>query len=62
MERIARFQQQVMQVRKAAISAEAYEASATHCFLAEIDRMMLEVRGAISGAAANTTAGSMAAA
>lgn len=43
MERIARFQQQVMKVRESANSPEAYEASASG-FLAEIDRMMLEVR------------------
>jgi hypothetical protein len=43
MERIARFQQQVMRVREAEISPGAYEASAGG-FLAEIDRMMLEVR------------------
>ena len=43
MERIARFQQQVMAVRDAATSPENYRASAGG-YLAEIDRMMLEVR------------------
>ncbi|MGI8605155.1 MAG: hypothetical protein ACR2OZ_19455 [Verrucomicrobiales bacterium] len=43
MERIARFQQQVMKVRETATSPENYRASAAG-FLAEIDRMMLEVR------------------
>jgi hypothetical protein len=43
MDRIARFQQQVMAVRAVAISTEIYQASAAG-YLAEIDRMMLEVR------------------
>jgi hypothetical protein len=43
MERIARFQQQVIAVRDVATSAENYRASAGG-YLAEIDRMMLEVR------------------
>ena len=43
MERIARFQQQVMAVRAVAASPENYQASATG-YLAEIDRMMLDVR------------------
>lgn len=43
MERIARFQQQVMAVRDVATSPENYRASAGG-YLAEIDRMMLEVR------------------
>ena len=44
MERIARFQQQVMAVRAVATSPESYRASAGGYF-AEIDRMMLDVRG-----------------
>ena len=43
MERITRFQQQVMAVRDVATSSENYRASAGG-YLAEIDRMMLEVR------------------
>ena len=43
MERIARFQQQVMAVRDVATSPENYRASAGG-YLAELDRMMLEVR------------------
>jgi hypothetical protein len=43
MERIARFQQQVLAVRAASTSAENYRASAGG-YLAEIDRMLLEVR------------------
>ena len=43
MERIARFQQQVMAVRAVATSPESYRASAGG-YLAEIDRMMLDVR------------------
>jgi hypothetical protein len=43
MERIARFQQQVMAVRAVATSPENYRASAGG-YLAEIDRMMLDVR------------------
>ena len=43
MERLARFQQQVMAVRAAAASPENYRASAGGC-LAEIDRMILDVR------------------
>ena len=43
MERIARFQQQVMAVRDVAASSEIYRASAGG-YLAELDRMMLEVR------------------
>jgi len=43
MERIARFQQQVMAVRDLTTSPENYRAS-TGGYLAEIDRMMLEVR------------------
>ena len=43
MERIARFQQQVMAVRAVATSPENYQASAAG-YLAEIDRMMLDVR------------------
>jgi hypothetical protein len=43
MERIARFQQQVIAVRDGAISSENYRASVGG-YLAEIDRMMLEVR------------------
>ncbi len=43
MERIARFQQQVMKVRETDTSPENYPRSAAG-FLAEIDRMMLEVR------------------
>jgi hypothetical protein len=42
MQRLARFQQQIMRVRQTT-SPENYEASAGG-FLAEIDRMMLEVR------------------
>ena len=43
MERIARFQQQVMAVRAVATSSENYRASASG-YLSEIDRMMLDVR------------------
>ena len=43
MDRIARFQQQVIAVRVVATSPENYRASAEG-YLAEIDRMMLEVR------------------
>ena len=43
MERLARFQQQVMVVRAGAASPENYRASAGG-YLAEIDRMMLDVR------------------
>lgn len=43
MERIARFQHQVMRVRETATAPENYHASAGG-FLAEIDRMMLEMR------------------
>ena len=43
MERIARFQQQVIAIRERANSPENYRASAGG-YLAEIDRMMLEVR------------------
>ena len=43
MERIARFQQLVIQIRTASSSPENYRASAGG-FLTEIDRMMLEVR------------------
>ena len=43
MERLARFQQQVMAVRDVATSPENYRASAGG-YLAELDRMMLEVR------------------
>ena len=43
MERIARFQQQVIAVRAVATSPENYRASAGG-YLAEIDRMMLDVR------------------
>ena len=43
MERLARFQQQVMVVRAVAASPENYRASAGG-YLAEIDRMMLDVR------------------
>lgn len=43
MDRIARFQQQVMKVRETATSPQNYHASAGG-FLAEIDRMMLDVR------------------
>lgn len=43
MERIARFQQQVMAVRAVATSPENYRASASG-YLSEIDRMMLDVR------------------
>ena len=43
MERIARFQQQVITVRDAATSPENDRASAGG-YLAEIDRMLLEVR------------------
>ena len=42
MERLARFQQQVMAVRAVAASPENYRASADG-YLAEIDRMMLDV-------------------
>ena len=44
MERLARFQQQVMAVRAVATSPESYRASAGG-YLAEIDRMMFDVRG-----------------
>ncbi|GDY21919.1 hypothetical protein LBMAG56_32660 [Verrucomicrobiota bacterium] len=43
MERIARFQQLVLQIRATASSPENYRASAGG-FLTEIDRMMLEAR------------------
>jgi len=43
MQRIARFQQQVIAVRAVATSPENYRASVGG-YLAEIDRMMLEVR------------------
>ena len=43
MERIARFQQQVIAVRAVTTSPDNYRASAGG-YLAEIDRMMLEVR------------------
>jgi hypothetical protein len=43
MERIARFQQQVMKLREVSDSPDAYATSASG-FLAEIDRMMLDVR------------------
>lgn len=43
MERIARFQQQVLAVRAVATAPENYRAAAGG-YLAEIDRMMLEVR------------------
>ena len=43
MDRISRLQQMVIQVRESSSSLENYRASAGG-FLAEIDRMMLEVR------------------
>lgn len=43
MERIARFQQLVLQIRATAASPENYRASAGG-FLTEIDRMMLDAR------------------
>lgn len=43
MERIMRFQKQVIAIRENARTVENYRASASG-YLAEIDRMMLEVR------------------
>jgi hypothetical protein len=43
MDRIARFQQQVIALRAVATSPENYHASAAG-YLAEIDRMMLDIR------------------
>ena len=44
MERIARFQQQVIAVRAAATSPEENYRASAGGYLAEIDRMLLEVR------------------
>jgi hypothetical protein len=47
LERIARFQQQVAQLRKTETNPINYQAAASG-FLAEIDRMQLEVREYLS--------------